>query len=845
MPPPSRTIDPERLLRQSEWVRRLARRLVGDAELAEDVAQDAWVAALERPGAGSGRGGLAAWLAAVARNLALRRRRREGLRGAVERAAARREARGGGAEEVERMQLQRSLADAVLGLREPLRTAVILRHLDGCSAAEIARRQGCTVEAARQRVSRGLAQLRATLEDELGGGVALGLAPLLGRGGDATWWTGGLLVTNKTALGIVGAVVAATVWWIAAPREATRPGVGDPVAERTGAGLPVAPPPPEGGGAEEPVRPSGSELGALAGSGRVEVAAAPQRAEGASPELAGIVVDTRGEALAGARVRLLAGGVDDPEATSDGSGRFSFPLEPAATRERARLDAGREGYVSRTLDVEPSDALRIELLRLPELVGRVTDARGLSAAPPGFVKAQVLDGAGKSRWIDGELADDGSYRIAGLPLGRLLAVEARARGSSETRILVERLLEPERTVEQDVTLGVGAEVAGIVVDARSREPIASARVWLESFQPPGEDSVHPSTRTDALGRFRLTGADEQPEVLGDAPRRYVIFWVGASAEGYGTDVAHRAEPAEESHRYEVELELARVEGALELEVALADGRPAKHGLVWAIDARRNVILEVLDGAGRHRFEGLPEGRIALWMTYEEDGGTWGSSQAFDGAPERFAPLATGKRRHALRAELELVAGQVRRERFVLEPPGEASLAGRVLDLDGRPVADHPVHAQRNFGVEGLSIGGATDELRTDADGAYRFEGLFPGRYQVWATTDAACASPDGVKLEVAADEAAEVPAFVVGGCRTLEGRIDAGVWTPAELELAALDVRTGKKLAGTRPGEDGRFRFEPVLAVECEVLLLRDDEVLDRRLVAPGAAGEGLFLSAR
>ena len=36
----------ERVLRADDWLRRIARRLAGDPHVAEDLAQDAWVAAL-------------------------------------------------------------------------------------------------------------------------------------------------------------------------------------------------------------------------------------------------------------------------------------------------------------------------------------------------------------------------------------------------------------------------------------------------------------------------------------------------------------------------------------------------------------------------------------------------------------------------------------------------------------------------------------------------------------------------------------------------------------------------------------------------------------------------------
>src|SRR5690606_16202063 len=61
-------IDAEQLLRHSEWARALARHLVGDAADAEDIVQEAWIAALASP---APKGALRPWLAGVIRKLAL------------------------------------------------------------------------------------------------------------------------------------------------------------------------------------------------------------------------------------------------------------------------------------------------------------------------------------------------------------------------------------------------------------------------------------------------------------------------------------------------------------------------------------------------------------------------------------------------------------------------------------------------------------------------------------------------------------------------------------------------------------------------------------------------------
>src|SRR5262249_42322593 len=113
------------LLSQTSWTRALARSLAADAHLAEDLVQDAWLAALERP-PDLGRP-VRGWLAAVLRNRWLDLRRAGERSSDRERAAASDEAWPSSHDVVERASVQRELVAAVLELDEPYRTTVLLR----------------------------------------------------------------------------------------------------------------------------------------------------------------------------------------------------------------------------------------------------------------------------------------------------------------------------------------------------------------------------------------------------------------------------------------------------------------------------------------------------------------------------------------------------------------------------------------------------------------------------------------------------------------------------------------------------------------------------------------------
>lgn len=115
------------LLGQVGWLQHLARQLSGDPHLGEDLAQDAWVAALthrprqDRP--------LGPWLAMVVRNLLRDTRRHDEHRRERERSSARPESDSSASELVERAELHRRLVDAVLSLEEPYRSVILMRYL--------------------------------------------------------------------------------------------------------------------------------------------------------------------------------------------------------------------------------------------------------------------------------------------------------------------------------------------------------------------------------------------------------------------------------------------------------------------------------------------------------------------------------------------------------------------------------------------------------------------------------------------------------------------------------------------------------------------------------------------
>ena len=158
--------DPDLILRYAGHVRSLARRLAFDDDFAAEVEQETWLAALREPG-GRPRDPRA-WLGSVARNAARRlgagrHRRREHETRAAERSSPGDASSVTPPELLAREEALRSVLEAVGRLPEPVRSTVVLHHLDGLSLRAVARRRGLPLETVRSQSKRGLALLRQDL----------------------------------------------------------------------------------------------------------------------------------------------------------------------------------------------------------------------------------------------------------------------------------------------------------------------------------------------------------------------------------------------------------------------------------------------------------------------------------------------------------------------------------------------------------------------------------------------------------------------------------------------------------------------------------------------------------
>jgi RNA polymerase sigma-70 factor (ECF subfamily) len=151
----------ELVRRRQTWIRGLLRRWSGDAQLADDLAQEAFVRAwknlqrLESPAAFGG------WLRQIALNVWLDFARRRSVPVAAlpdgDVAGEPVVMDGGPAIDLER---------ALAALRPPERVCIVLAVAEGMSHAEVARATGIPLGTVKSHIARGTAKLRTLLEPE-------------------------------------------------------------------------------------------------------------------------------------------------------------------------------------------------------------------------------------------------------------------------------------------------------------------------------------------------------------------------------------------------------------------------------------------------------------------------------------------------------------------------------------------------------------------------------------------------------------------------------------------------------------------------------------------------------
>ncbi len=532
MNPPT-PIDPEEVLKQAPWLRRLARQLVGDVHGAEDLIQDTRVMLLQRPRESSNPVG---WFAGTLRNLALHAKREKGRRSIREQGSALPDLLPSTLEIVERADLHNALVHAVAELREPYRAILLLRFFEELPPRTISKRLNLPVSTVQTQLSRGLELLRERLDQGAGGRDSWmpGLA-ILGWGlptpGGAYPLLGAVLMKlNVKLVGLAMAMFLGCLIWIIGGAGWSQEG-GDPheFSASTLATMETK--------TNTPPEPS-EELDGLAdreSRRSVSTKVVTPKIEQGPCVVIGTVLDTSGAPVVGAQVQLGAyqGWADGAEAIrleasydlrgfaieTDQVGRFRFAV-PVPTAVGVRLTVNPEGFLdSYTVNFNPASRGG-----QPILQAGVRDLGEILLATTGSVSGMVLDEQGRpvegvkmglgptssqTYGRDVFTRKDGSYVIDHAPVGTYgIRANSKAHLYQYRRPITVEAGQGTRGI--DFVLVAAPTIEGRIVNMVG-SPVEGARVVGKRADPTAGRSCRTTTGQD--GRFILNLMSKGPHTI--------------------------------------------------------------------------------------------------------------------------------------------------------------------------------------------------------------------------------------------------------------------------------------------------------------------------------------------
>jgi RNA polymerase sigma-70 factor (ECF subfamily) len=739
----ARVATTEKLLAEMGWVRQLARALVKDAALAEDVAQDTWLVAakeqpdFERP--------IRPWLSRVVKTLVHTRRRSQARRAEHEGAFEDTRSARTPAELVERVELQRAVADEVLALAEPYRSTILLHFVEGHSSAEIARQLGIPDGTVRRRLKVALDQLRDALAkrtDQPRRGWMAALVPFaMSQDSPRPPATIGAIAMKK----LIGLVVLLLVL------VAIGVGLWRHHSHRAHDGV--------AGGAADRAKTGGAHDSA----GAAMTAVPEWMAQSGAPRrrIAGTVM-FQGKPIGGAKVTLGVEGVGEAgpviitaeemplftvlqrvaEVTSAPDGTFDFGMQPPTQFTVSALAPSYAAGVAFIDNANPrasSEHLLVQLAACGmRLSGVISDASG-----GGIAKATVSVDS-----IAGAESDaNGNYSVCVAPhdaMGMpsvMVRVEADGYGSMKQTVLA------VADLRQDFQLVPEAVLVGRVTTS-SGEPVAGARVLAQA--EPSEIPRHIGSGwadTDAHGKFRIARL---------APGAFLL---SARAKGMSmTPMPIFAQATTTSREFHLVLErqqLARVRGHVFKANAPAGG------------VRIHLVANgITAGGGISQADG----------SFELDAVPYGKTKLF-AAPDQADATA----------EIDVAKPLVDDVRIDITKAGtiHGHVTRRGKPAPGADVVYMPPPQATFFGG---NVG-----MKTDASGAFSLDlPAGPGQLVVWSNAQKAFSNP--VRVDVTSNEdktmdiELEFAGEVIGTVVNEAGAVVPGVYVRLDLADGSGDM---------------------------------------------------------
>ena len=757
--------NPELLLSHADFVRALARSLLHDEHLADDVVQEAWMAALQEP-----RGSIKkvrAWLAGTVRNLSIKKLRTEGRKTRTARAADRPEPVRSPEEMVERETVRRRMVDAVSALDEPYRSVILFRYYDDMPPRRIARLLGIPVETVKTRIQRGLRRMRTQLDESYGGSRrtwCLALAPLAGlevaaasatAAATTSIMTGALAMSMKTKVAIATGLtllfgLTCTILFLDLEEDRRPPVLLDQAAFE---------PEEQSTLEEEPLADEAARL-PLRLEDNLPRDAMPESFAKALGRISGRLVEEDGSPVPHTRVGIVGGDLFDILRDAGAlfrGGPHDLALKEAATRTAEDgtfsfagvfprsfyvfwADAGGPRAYARLLDSPPDPGGTADLgdIVLPPYVtfrGRVVDESGepvqgarirATNLPPLVLMSGLQDFGRKGSFLvqsekqdagrvldpppvvhdlfdklpipTTRTANDGSFRLEGVPLGFALVIVDH----DDFATLSGGPVATGRSGQKDIgdlVLLEGYTVRGVVTDHEG-EPLSGIEVRAGSVRAFRELTVlQPPVRTDTQGAFRV-GALGTDSAMVAVQRHATDKWTVIGPLFTEDEPAVIALPPAND---------------LEIKVVTKSGIPVDGAQLKIGSDEVDPDLTLLDPP-KVPTERMDQSAPGIFVVNDLPAG-------------RYRYLVTAPGYAAVQKKVTIHEEPVERE-VVLEPALEARLL--VIDADGDPVEWAEVHAfmgSNDWNREQHRL----SSCRTDAKGRGLLENLRRGKYTITVT----------------------------------------------------------------------------------------------------------------
>lgn len=502
----------------------------------------------------------------------------------------------------------------------------------------------------------------------------------------------------------------------------------------------------------------------------------------AAEKVSGRVTDEAGKPVAGAKVRVQGGGPMFEEAESSHYAEGTTSADGAFTIANAPAGAGR--VTARAVGYSPATQASFR--------ERVTTAK-LTLRSGGIVAGTVVDTAGKP--VEGAVVVSGSlaartdaagvFRLAGVPAG-VQPVEALwkdfAARSDSVRV------KKGETAQVPLRLARSAAVTGTVVDEKTRRPLAGVSVSTGRALALRGSEPGRRARTDAKGRFRITGL---------RPRAYAI----RAAKADYLPVTMPGIVAGVSSPGTVAIALQK-SASIAGRVTDETGKPvpgAKVGIA------RDTGMRAL----------LRSGPAALFGGGGVTSGPDGGFRLRGLAPQRNVTLEATKTGYvaAKRHGVTVKSGDAVKDVALVVKRG-LEARGTVVDAAGKPIAGAEVRLSRpeSGGMGGrvmIQIAGMSREkpdASSAADGSFRVAGLEPGEYAL-AVSREGYAGKTVPSVTVKAEGVSEWPPVVLTAGVAIGGSVVNGKGEAVVgAEVFSFGEGSGARQATTDP--EGKFRLD-------------------------------------